>query len=173
MVRGGVLADRQLSADLPVAEPARDERENLRLARRQPGRQAGCRRRSAERLDPREQRRHADVPGERRGLAEQCSRAFAVACEQEASVLVGGVREPRRGAHPPVECERLLEVLFRALRLAERRSEHPEIAIGSAVTRDEMADHHVRAGERLELRIDEGRRRLVAERCGRVREVRE
>ena len=49
---GRVLADVQLCADLAVAEPARDEPQDLALSRRQLVRQRGGRGRSAERLDP-------------------------------------------------------------------------------------------------------------------------
>ena len=95
--------------------------------------------------------------------AAASSRSPAPAPEQEAAVLVRRVREPRRGAHAPVELEGALEVLGRSLRLAERRREHAEVAVDRSVARDEVADHHVPAAERLELRVDERRCGLVAE----------
>ena len=55
--------------------------------------------------------------------------------------------------------------------LAERRGEHAEVAIGSAVALDQVADHHVLAREGLELRIDERRDGLVAERRGGVGQI--
>src|SRR4051812_17297937 len=62
---------------------------------------------------------------------------------------------------------------LRALPLAECRREHPEVAIRGAVAGDEVPDHDVRPRMRLELRIDELRCALVAERRTRVSEVRE
>ena len=69
----------------------------------------------------------------------------------------------------PVQLHRTLEVVLGALPFAERRGEHAEVAIGRPVEGDQVADHHVRPGERLELRVDERRHRLVAERGGRRR----
>ena len=61
----------------------------------------------------------------------------------------------------------------RALRLTEHRREHAEVPVRGPVAGDEVPDHHVRARERLELRIQELGRDFVAERRARVGEVRE
>ena len=53
---------------------------------------------------------------------------------------------------------------WRAPGLAERGGEHAQVAVGGAVTGDEVADHHVRAAERLELGVHQRRHALVAER---------
>src|SRR5260370_30317384 len=71
VIRGGVLTDRERRTDLAVAESLGDESEDRPRARRQTVREAGSRNRRAERLDPAEERGHADAPGERRGFAEE------------------------------------------------------------------------------------------------------
>ena len=70
VVGGGVLADRERPADLPVAEATGDEGEDLHLARRQTVWEARSRSGGTERIDPAEERRHPDAPGQRLGLAE-------------------------------------------------------------------------------------------------------
>ena len=46
-------------------------------------------------------------------------------------------------------------MLHGCLPLAERCGEHAEVAIGSTVARDPVADHHVPARVRHELRVEE------------------
>lgn len=65
------------------------------------------------------------------------------------------------------------EVPLRPLTVAERRSEHPEVAVGRTVERDAVADHDVASLVRGELGVDERRDVAVANRSARVREVRE
>ena len=60
-----------------------------------------------------------------------------------------------------------------AVPIPEHRAEHAEVAISRPVALDEVADHHVSARELLELRIEEGRDFLVAERGAGIRQVRE
>ena len=127
----------QRPADLAVAEAPGDQAEDLHLARREPVRRGGV------------GGRDARAPGSGRaapacrsarqsaaGLAEQRLGLFAVAapaCEQEAPVLVGGVGEPGRRPHAPVQLHGALEVLLGPVRLAERRGEHAQVAVGGAV----------------------------------------
>ena len=62
-------------------------------------------------------------------------------------------------------------MLLRTVPFAERRREHAEVAVGGAVARDEVADHHGRARERLELRVDERGDGVVPQRSAGVGEV--
>ncbi len=85
-----------------LLSPRATSRRICDLARREPVGQAGRGRGGAERADPRRAARHADPLGQRRRLAEQRVGPLAVAApraQQQAAVLVGGVGEPRRGAH--------------------------------------------------------------------------
>ncbi len=91
--------------------------------------------------------------------------------EPRAGVLVERVAEPRQHPGAPVEHGGVQEVRLGALPLAERRGEHAEVAVGRAVAGDEVADHHVRAGQRLELRVDERRGLRVAQRGAGVGQV--
>ena len=104
--------------------------------------------------------------------ASSCVRVFAVAVgAQQPPVLVSRVGDPRARAHAAVELQRVLEVVARALAVAERGGEHAEVAIGGAVAGDEVADHHVRAGQRLQLAVDQRGDGLVAGDRARVGQV--
>src|SRR5262245_40460416 len=73
VIRGRVLADRELASDVAVREPSRDQPEDLDLPRREVVRERarGGRQTEAETTDPRGQRVHADDVGGRRRLAEE------------------------------------------------------------------------------------------------------
>ena len=50
--------------------------------------------------------------------------------QQQAAVLVGGVRQPRHRAHPAIELHGALEVLLGPIGLAQGRGEHAQVAVG-------------------------------------------
>ena len=171
MVGHRVFADRQLLADLAIAQPswrpAPGSGPRAGRARRADRRRCA----DAMRADLGQQSGHPDPLGQAGRLAEQRLGPLAgpaAPAEQEAGVLVGGVGHPGRRAHLLVLRHRPLEVLLGPLGLSQRRGEHPQVAVGRPVAGDQMADHHVGAGEGLELRVDDRRHRLLAERAAGV-----
>ena len=161
-----------------LLEPLGHQREDLHLARgeavraaRRPRAGAAIRARGCEPAAP-PSRCARPAPPPRPAAPPPGSGRRRVARVEKPCVLVPRVRHPGRGAHAPVQLQAALEVLLRALPLAQGRGEHPEVAVGRAITGDEVADHHVRPRERLELGIHERRHLLVAERRGGVGQVR-
>ncbi len=128
MVGGGVLADRQRGADLPVAEAlrrrapricaSRGERPSGSAAPRGVARRAARILASSAGIPIRSASAAASPSSARRAPGRPAARA-----QQQARVLVGGVREPRGGAHAAVELQRPLEV--RLGRARPRRAWRP------------------------------------------------
>ena len=117
----------------------------------------------------------AGALGERRGVGQQRGRALRRRRRgrgpERPAVGEERVGDPRRRVHPPVERERVLEVVGGEVVLAQRRGEQPEVAVGRAVAHDAVADRDVAAGERRELRVEQRGELGVAHRGARIGEV--
>ena len=160
MVRGGVLADHELGADLAVRAAARDEsRISTSRAERPSGSTAPPPGRGVERSIRAEERGQPDAraarPSPLAAAAGRADRVRAAAGEQHPGVLVGGVGDPRRGAHAAVERHRLGEVCVRRARIAERGGEPTEVAVGGAVRGHADRRSSRSCPARAELAVDE------------------
>ena len=146
VVGGGVLADDSV---VPISRLLRPRAISARICTSRGDRPSGGPRRRggpSARIRPSSSAcrsaRRAPPP---RPAAPRPIAVVAAAREQEAPVLVGGVGEPGRRAHPPVELHRALEVRRGPVGLAQRRGKHAQVPVGGAVAGDQVADHHVRA----------------------------
>ena len=163
MIGDGVLADKEIPADLTVGETMRDARQDLHLSptetvwQRRGG--IGC---STEPRDLREDECKAARLCKLDSVAEQrscvCPISSRAARQQHARVLDHRVCEPGSRAETLVEGKRCLEMLLGTRPLAERCREHAEVAVGGALAGDEVADLDVLASVWRELRVDRCRR---------------
>ena len=156
-----------------LLSPRGDQLQNLCLAWGEPAGETSCGVLTPSARIFAEQSPHADPLGQAGGLTEQACAVTGPPAppEQKTRVLVGGMSHPGRCPHAPVLLQGKLEVLLGSPMLAERRSEHSQVAVGGSIAGDQMADHHVAPRERLQLGIDDRRHRLVTQRSTGVTQV--
>ena len=176
MIRDRVLADGESGPDRAVRAPTGHEAENVGLAGRKlaVGAAADGFAGATDCSNAGQKRGEAALLRKNIRLLEERLRVRVLSCRcQHSAVLVVPAGEPGRRTGPTVELMSCDEVPLRPLTVAERRSEHPEIAVGRTVERDAVADHDVVSLVRGELGVDERRDVAVANRSTRVREVRQ
>ena len=147
VVRRRVLADVQRAPDIAVRQPCATRRRTP--ARAASGRRAAARPASAPapasgrgRAPP-----QADALRQVRRLASSAARPSGSAdgpARLSTARTVGAVGQPGRPRPSSGRTQRAVEVVLGRREVAERRREHPQVAVGRPVAGDAVADHDVR-----------------------------